>query len=240
MNKESILDKTNKITPNRLAAFGVQTDIATISKARKFNRSWKKRAFDLLLTVPGTIIISPLLLATAIAIRLDSPGPAIYRQKRVGIDGKIFDIYKFRSMRNDSDEDLHIKQILAYTKGDLEGSDSYKLKDDPRVTRVGKFIRKTSIDELPQLFNVLKGDMSLIGPRPVPVYEADQYNLWHSERLTTPPGITGLWQISERSSASFDSQLRLDIRYIRNQSLKLNFQILLETMPAVISKKGAG
>jgi lipopolysaccharide/colanic/teichoic acid biosynthesis glycosyltransferase len=232
--------KTGKLTPDRLAAYGAQTDIATIRKARKFNRSWEKRTFDLLLTIPGTVLISPLLIVTAIAIRLDSPGPAIYRQKRVGLDGKIFKIYKFRSMANDSDENLHKKQIEAYANGHLENNGSYKLQDDPRITRVGKFIRKTSIDELPQIFNVLKGDMSLVGPRPVPVYEADEYDLWHSERLTAPPGITGLWQVSERSSASFDNQLRLDIRYIRNQSLKLNIQILLDTIPAVLSKKGAG
>jgi lipopolysaccharide/colanic/teichoic acid biosynthesis glycosyltransferase len=232
--------KMQKITPGRLAAYGAQTDILTISKARKFNRSWQKRAFDLLLTIPGTILVSPLLVATAIAIRLDSAGPAIYRQERVGLDGKIFRIYKFRSMYNDSDEKLHKKQIEAYANGHLEENGSYKLQNDPRITRVGKFIRKTSIDELPQIFNVLRGEMSLVGPRPVPVYEADQYNLWHSERLTTLPGITGLWQISERSSASFDKQLRLDIRYIRNQSLKLNCQILLNTIPAVLSKDGAG
>jgi lipopolysaccharide/colanic/teichoic acid biosynthesis glycosyltransferase len=240
MNKETTMVKANKITPGRLASFGANTDIQTISRARKFNRSWQKRAFDLLLTIPGTIVISPLLLITAIAIRIDSPGPAFFKQKRVGLDGKIFEIYKFRSMRNDADEKLHIKQILAYANGDLEGEESYKLKDDPRITRVGKFIRRTSIDELPQVINVIKGEMSLVGPRPVPIYEADQYNLWHSERLTTLPGVTGLWQVSERSSASFDSQLRLDIRYIRNQSLKLNFQILLKTLPAVLSKKGAG
>ena len=229
-----------KITPSHLASVGVQTDNSTIAKARKFNRSWKKRAFDLLLTVPGTILISPVLIVTAIAIRLDSSGPAIYTQNRVGLDGRIFKIYKFRSMHNNSDENLHKQQIEAYANGHLEGNGTYKLQADPRITRVGKFIRKTSIDELPQIFNVLKGDMSLVGPRPVPVYEADKYNLWHSERLTTPPGITGLWQVSERSSASFDNQLRLDIRYIRNQSLKLNIQILLNTIPAVLSKKGAG
>ena len=234
------MTKMEKITPTTLAAYGAITDIDTIVKARKFNRSWQKRAFDLLLTIPGTIFISPLLAVTAIAIRLDSPGPAIYRQKRVGLDGKIFEIYKFRSMYSNADENLHKKQIEAYANGDLEGEESYKLKEDPRITRVGKFIRKTSIDELPQIFNVLRGEMSLVGPRPVPVYEADQYNLWHSERLTTLPGITGLWQVSERSSASFDNQLRLDIRYIRNQSLKLNAQILLDTLPAVFSEKGAG
>lgn len=237
---EATLARTQKITPDRLAAIGRNTDTATIANAHKFNRSWKKRAFDLFLTIPGTIIISPLLLATTIAIRLDSRGPAIYRQKRAGLDGKIFEIYKFRSMFVNSDDSLHKKQIEAYSNGELDGNKSYKIQDDPRITRVGKFIRKTSIDELPQLFNVLKGDMSLVGPRPVPIYEADKYNLWHSERLTAPPGITGLWQVSERSSASFDNQLRLDIRYIRNQSLKLNIQILLKTIPAVLSKKGAG
>lgn len=240
MNKEATLAKTQKLTPTRLAAYGANTDIRTIAAARQFNRSWQKRFFDLALTIPGLIVISPLLFLTALAIRLDSPGPAIYKQRRVGLDGEIFEIYKFRSMYTNTSEDLHIQQIQAYANGELDGSDSYKLKADPRITRVGNFIRKTSIDELPQLWNVLKGEMSLVGPRPVPVYEADQYHLWHSERLTTLPGITGLWQVSERSSATFDNQLRLDIRYIRNQSLKLNILILLQTLPAVLSKKGAG
>ncbi len=120
--------KMEKITPGRLAAYGAQTDVITISNARKFNRSWQKRAFDLLLTIPGAIAVAPLLAVTAIAIRLDSPGPAIYKQERVGLDGKIFEIYKFRSMYSNADETLHKQQIEAYANGDLEGEESYKLK----------------------------------------------------------------------------------------------------------------
>jgi lipopolysaccharide/colanic/teichoic acid biosynthesis glycosyltransferase len=204
-----------------------------------YNRSWLKRVFSYVLTIPGLIIISSLLLLIALAIKLDSPGPVLFRHKRVGLDGKIFDIYKFRSMYHNADQVIHIAQIRAYAEGKLNEAEGVKLKDDPRITKVGRILRSTSLDELPQLFNVLKGDMVLVGPRPVPVYEVELYKLWHSERLSTLPGITGLWQISGRSYVSFDEQLRLDIRYIRTQSIWLDIKILLNTVPIVISRRGA-
>jgi lipopolysaccharide/colanic/teichoic acid biosynthesis glycosyltransferase len=199
-----------------------------------------KRMLDYLLTIPGFIVISPLLLLVAIAIKLDSAGPILYRQKRVGLNGRVFDMYKFRSMYQNADITLHQEHIRAFAEGKLDETTGVKLKDDSRITRVGRILRDTSIDELPQILNVLKGEMSLVGPRPVVVYEANLYDLWHSERFNVLPGITGLWQVTGRSTVSFDEQLRLDIRYIRNQSLWLDIIILLKTFPAVLSRRGAG
>jgi len=158
----------------------------------------------------------------------------------VGQDGRIFDVIKFRTMVDNAGEERHQKRIQAYAKDELDISSGIKLRDDPRITRVGRFLRDTSLDELPQLINVLRGEMSLVGPRPVPVYEADLYKLWHSERMGTLPGITGLWQVYGRSSVSFDQQLRMDIQYIRNQSLGLNIIIILHTFPVFLNRKGAG
>lgn len=199
-----------------------------------------KRIFDLLLTVPGLIILSPFLIILAIIIKLDSPGPVIYKQKRIGLNGRPFMCYKFRSMNYNADESLHRKHIIDFAEGRLDETQGVKLKDDPRITRVGRFIRRNSIDELAQLFNVLKGEMSLVGPRPVIPYEADLYDLWQSERFSVLPGITGLWQVAGRSYVSFDEMLRMDIRYIRNQSLWFDILILLKTFPAILSKRGAG
>lgn len=223
------LDNTDKI------------EIKTIpDSAFAYNRSLVKAMLDYFLTIPGLIFLFPFLLGVAVAIKIDSKGPILFRQKRVGLDGRIFGMYKFRSMYQDADQSVHMAQINAYAEGKLDAKNGVKLVDDPRVTRVGKFIRAFSIDELPQLINVLKREMSLVGPRPVPVYEAEKYKLWHSERLRVLPGLTGLWQVSGRSIVSFDEQLRLDIRYIRKQSLWLDLKILLYTLPAVYTRRGAG
>lgn len=210
-----------------------------ISQAKAYDKHWSKRLMDLVIAIPALIVLSPLLAGTVIAIRLDSQGPILFRQERVGRYGKKFEMIKFRSMKNNVDDSLHEEHIIAYAKGELDLSKGNKIEADPRVTKVGRFIRKTSIDELPQLINVLKGEMSIIGPRPVPLYEVNQYNLWQSERLDAMPGITGLWQVIRRGKSSFEEQLRLDIRYIRNQSLWLNLRILILTIPAVFSKAGA-
>lgn len=199
-----------------------------------------KRIIDYCLTIPATVLLAPLLLAIAVSIKLDSPGPVLFRQKRVGLVGRVFEMYKFRTMAHGADQSAHQAHIQAYAEGRLDEHEGVKMKEDPRVTRVGRILRKTSLDELPQLFNVLLGQMSLVGPRPVPIYEADLYNLWHSERLSVLPGMTGLWQVTARSHVSYDEQARLDIRYIHNYSLWLDVQILLKTIPAVISKRGAG
>ncbi len=209
-------------------------------KPFRYNHSFLKMALDYAITVPGLIFLLPFLLIVAILIKFDSPGPVIFTQKRVGLDKKIFNMYKFRSMYQNVDDALHISHTRAYIEGKLDLENGVKLKNDPRITRIGRIIRATSIDELPQLLNVLKREMSLVGPRPVLPYEVDKYKLWHSERLRVLPGITGLWQVSGRSYVSFDEQLRMDIRYIRNQSFWLDINIIFQTLPAVISKRGAG
>ena len=211
-----------------------------------WRRFWK-RAFDLVLAVPSVVLVSPLLAAIAILIRLDSPGPVIYRQQRIGLNGRPFIMFKFRSMAADADSAphyLHVTHLIQKNLGpnQLPGSTTggLKLAPDPRVTRVGAFIRKTSLDELPQLFNVLRGEMSLVGPRPPIAYEVVLYQDWHKGRLAAPPGITGLWQVRGRNRVSFEEMVRMDLDYIERQSLWLDLQLLAQTPLAVISGGGAG
>jgi lipopolysaccharide/colanic/teichoic acid biosynthesis glycosyltransferase len=216
-----------------------------------------KRLMDIFIAVVALAFLLPLLALVALCIKLDSRGPVLFVQDRVGakrrvINGEVvweiqnFRIYKFRSMFQNAGSALHEEHIKAYIAGDQsllkpEGDGaSLKLQHDPRITRVGHIIRKTSLDELPQLLNVLKGDMSLVGPRPVPTYEFEEYQAWHLERLVAVPGITGLWQVTARCQVPFDEQIRLDIDYVRKQSFWLDLKILLLTVPAVISGKGAG
>lgn len=193
-----------------------------------------KRLFDVVFALMGTILLSPILIVTAIAVRADSPGPVIFKQKRVGKNGELFDFYKFRSMIANAEE---LKAELA-AANEADGP-VFKIKEDPRITKVGRFIRKYSIDELPQLFNVLKGDMSLVGPRPPLPEEVDQYGNIEWRRLEVIPGITGLWQVSGRSNISFNKWMELDIYYIENWSFWLDLKILLQTIPVVIFGKGA-
>ena len=206
----------------------------TISFVPKAKVGWVKRAFDLLVGGLGLLAITPFLLLTALAIKLDSPGPVFYRQERVGKDGRRFRIYKFRSMRPDADR--LVAQLRAQNEAD---GPLFKMKRDPRVTRVGAFLRRWSIDELPQLINVVKGDMSLVGPRPPIPTEVDEYELWQFGRLRAVPGLTGLWQVSGRSDVSFHDMVRLDLHYIRNWSILLDLEILVRTVPAVLSSRGA-
>jgi lipopolysaccharide/colanic/teichoic acid biosynthesis glycosyltransferase len=192
-----------------------------------------KRALDVvvcLLIMPLVVIV---LIACAIAIRIDSPGPIVFRQNRTGLSGRRFRMYKLRTMVKDA-EALKAKyqhlNVLTYP--------DFKIIDDPRVTRVGRFLRKTSLDELPQVFNVLKGDMTLVGPRPTS-FDASTYRLWHTTRLEAAPGLTGLWQITGRNEIDFDDRLRLDIAYIRNRCLVLDLLILVRTVGAVVHGRGA-
>ena len=204
------------------------------------NNDFLERVLDYFLVIISLPFVLPVLLIVAIIIRLDSRGPALFLQDRAGKNGKNFKMYKFRTMRADADEELHKQQVAAYANGVLDPDAGYKIQKDPRITRVGHFLRSTSIDELPQLFNILRGEMSLVGPRPVPLYEAEEYDWWQAERLMVLPGITGLWQVSGRSEVTFEEQSRLDIRYVRNHSVWLNIKLLLLTIPAVLSGKGAG
>ena len=196
--------------------------------------SWVKRASDLLLTCAGLFVIWPVCLLIAIAIKLDSPGPVLYRQQRVGKDGRLFSVLKFRSRYRDADARLAELHAANEATGPL-----FKMRHDPRVTRVGRVLRRTSLDELPQLWNVLRGEMSLVGPRPPLPSEVEQYEGWQLGRLRAVPGMTGLWQVSGRSEVSFHDMVRLDLHYIRNWSLSLDIEILWHTIPAVLGHRGA-
>jgi exopolysaccharide biosynthesis polyprenyl glycosylphosphotransferase len=193
-----------------------------------------KRATDLAFASLVLAVLSPLLMLVAIAIKLDSPGPVLFRQLRVGRGGRQFWFYKFRSMRADAEAEYWRLQEQNEASGPI-----FKMKNDPRVTRVGRFIRRTSIDELPQLLNVLQGTMSAVGPRPPLPREVEQYEEWHLRRLSGSPGMTGLWQVSGRSELTFDEMVLLDIWYIENWSLALDLKIALRTIPAVLFEKGA-
>jgi len=205
-----------------------------------------KRAIDIAGSLAALILLSPLLFAVAIAIKLTSKGPTLFKQTRVGQYGVRFTFLKFRSMHFRNDPQIHQDYVARLISGEDDGEQGdanggvYKIKDDPRVTPVGKFLRKTSLDELPQLFNVLKGEMSLVGPRPPIPYEVEAYDIWHRRRfLEVRPGITGLWQVKGRSRTKFEDMVRLDLEYARTWSLGLDFKILLETPRAIFFGGGA-
>jgi exopolysaccharide biosynthesis polyprenyl glycosylphosphotransferase len=200
-------------------------------------RGWNlviKRMSDVALTLFFSLIALPLGLIIAIAVWFDSRGPVFYTQTRVGKNGEPFSCYKFRSMVVGADELRAEIDVLNEASGPL-----FKVRDDPRRTRVGRFLRRYSLDELPQLFNVLRGDMSLVGPRPNLPEEVAQYKEWHKRRLSVSPGITGLWQVSGRSDLTFDEMVLLDIYYVENWNLAMDFSILLRSIPAVLRGQGA-
>jgi exopolysaccharide production protein ExoY len=213
-----------------------------------------KRSVDVLLAGLVLILLLPLLLLIAVLIKLDSPGPVFFTQERVGSKRKRlgrqaiwiirnFTMYKFRSMVQDADSSVHEAYIRDFVEGRVqptqESGGKFKLTNDARVTRVGGLLRKFSLDELPQLLNVLKGDMSLVGPRPVPPYEVACYGNGHHNRLAALPGITGFWQVKGRCQVSFEEMIRMDLEYIRNASLAFDLKILFLTIPAVLSRRGA-
>jgi exopolysaccharide biosynthesis polyprenyl glycosylphosphotransferase len=193
-----------------------------------------KLFLDYAATVPGLILILPLFLLIAVAIKIDSPGPVIYRRRVMGLHGRQFDAYKFRTMRVDGDDLLRAHPALQ-----AELAQQHKLKNDPRVTRLGHILRKLSLDELPQLLNVLKREMSLVGPRMISPPEMEMYGQWGMNLLTVPPGITGLWQVSGRSDVSYAERVRLDMYYIRNWTIWLDLHLIFQTIPAVLKKRGA-
>jgi exopolysaccharide biosynthesis polyprenyl glycosylphosphotransferase len=199
-----------------------------------------KRASDIVIAALALAVLSPLWLIVALLIKLDSRGPVFYKQERVGMDGRVFLFYKFRTMTTGADDAAHREYLKQYIAGDSETNlgdgekPVYKLVGDKRITRLGRVLRRTSFDELPQLLNVLRGDMSVVGPRPPIPYEVEVYELWHRKRLDMKPGLTGLWQVSGRNRLPFDEMVRLDLFYIENWSLLLDLKIILRTLPVML------
>ena len=220
--------------PRELAAAKQMLDRDKVVKQRK-NYWFVRRTQDILISTLGLLVLWPLMVVMAIIIVIDSPGASpIFTQIRVGRDGKTFKFYKFRSMCPNAEEKL--EGLLE--QNEMEGP-AFKIKDDPRITRVGKFIRKTSIDELPQLFNVLRGDMSIVGPRPALPREVEQYDEYARQRLMVTPGLTCIWQVQpQRNSLSFDEWLELDVQYIRQRSFATDWKIIFKTFGAVLGMNG--
>jgi lipopolysaccharide/colanic/teichoic acid biosynthesis glycosyltransferase len=221
-------------------------DLSQLDESRKFAIAIK-RLMDIVGSAIALLIFSPLFLLIALAIKLTSKGPVFFRQERVGQHGRTFVLLKFRSMHAKNDADVHKEWFSKFMNNQAElhrtsnnKSGSFKMMNDPRVTRVGRWVRRTSLDELPQLINVFRGEMSLVGPRPPIPYEVNAYQTWHRARiLEARPGMTGLWQVSGRSRVTFDEMVRLDVRYARTWSLWLDIKILLRTPLAVLMGEGA-
>ncbi len=203
-----------------------------------------KRVSDIVIASLALVFLSPLWLIIALLIKFDSKGPVFYLQERVGMDGRIFLVYKFRTMRLDADSDIHREYQRKLIAGHAEANvgdaaqPAYKLRDDPRITSVGRLLRRFSLDEAPQLINVLRGDMSAVGPRPPIPYEVEAYELWHRKRLDMKPGLTGLWQVSGRNRLSFEEMVKLDLFYIENWSLLFDLKIILRTILVVFRGEG--
>jgi lipopolysaccharide/colanic/teichoic acid biosynthesis glycosyltransferase len=191
-----------------------------------------KRILDIFLCSLALILLAPLVLALIVAVRLDSAGPIFFVQERTGRHGRRFKMLKFRTMVQNAEE---LKASLQHLN--ILPPPDFKIINDPRITRVGRFLRATSLDELPQLLNVIKGDMSLVGPRPTS-FKPSTYDLWHTQRLDVVPGITGLWQIEGRNEMTFDERLRLDVKYIRNRSLAYDVKLIVRTFTAVLKRAG--
>jgi lipopolysaccharide/colanic/teichoic acid biosynthesis glycosyltransferase len=221
------------------------THSSPIQEGISFNQRYlrTKRLFDVLFTVLIIPFFFLLVVVVAVLIRLDSEGPIFYRQKRVGQDGEEFEMFKFRSMYVQNDESLHREAVLRYIGGSALNAHGapgtlYKLVDDPRVTRVGRFLRKTSIDEFPQFLNVLRGDMSLVGPRPPVPYEVEQYSPHDRLRMSGKPGLTGTWQVYGRSRVPFPQMVEMDIAYLQKQSILEDLKLIALTVPVIIAGRG--
>ena len=225
LDMESLID-------GHIVAFSVRNNLA-----HWYNR-WVKRVFDIVCTTLGLIALSPLFLVIALWIYRDSPGPVIFKHRRIGKNGKSFDCYKFRSMVMDADKKL--EELLEKDPAiRAEWEKDFKLKDDPRITKSGAFLRKTSLDELPQLLNVLKGEMSLVGPRPIIRDEVERYGKWIADFYMVRPGVTGMWQTSGRSDVSYDERVQMDSWYVRNWSVWFDIVLICRTVGVVLGKRGA-
>ena len=199
-----------------------------------------KRVMDIGIALVALVVLAPVLIAAAMAIKVSSPGPVLFRQRRIGRNGRSFEMYKLRTMVANADPAIHRAYVSALMRGEA-GQDGglFKLASDPRITTVGRFLRRTSIDELPQLFNVVKGDMSLVGPRPPLPYEYELYDERARQRLSVLPGITGLWQVSGRSRLTFRQMIELDLAYVSQRSIWLDLTILLRTPAVLLTGSGA-
>ena len=204
-----------------------------------------KRLLDVTAALLLTLLLLPLFLILSLLVKRSSPGPIFYVQERLGLNGRPFLFFKFRTMRMDTDDNVHRRFAAMFINGDREGccehnggKPIFKIELDPRVTGIGRFLRRSSLDELPQLLNIIRGDMSLVGPRPPISYEIENYRPWHFERLKVLPGLTGLWQVTGRSRVTFDEMVHLDLHYINNWSLLLDLKILLRTIPVVLRGTG--
>ena len=218
------------------ASIELETEIE-FSKKGHISYDFIKRTFDILVSGLSLIILSPFFLIIAILIKIDSKGPVIFKQKRIGKNGKYIYLYKFRSMYSDSDERL--EELLKDPKIREEWEENYKLDPDPRITRVGKVLRKTSIDELPQLVNILRGEMSIVGPRPVVDGEIEKYGMSKNKLLSITPGLTGWWACNGRSCTSYEDRIKLELYYVNHRSILLDLKIIFKTFVAVIKKSGA-
>ncbi|MCX5845251.1 MAG: sugar transferase [Deltaproteobacteria bacterium] len=232
----------NTVINNSLFNIALYPDLSRPSISRQTTSSLKK-ILDITGSLFALLLFFPIFLIIAAAVKLTSNGPVFFKQERMGLNGEIFTFLKFRSMYTNSDQNRHkdyIKKYIAKGKGDANTPGVYKLNNDPRITAIGHFLRKTSLDELPQFINVLKGEMSLVGPRPPIPYECEIYDIWHRRRLlSVKPGITGLWQVTGRSSTTFDEMVRLDLKYINEWSLWLDIKLLLKTPWVILTGKGA-
>lgn len=235
--------ETDKKLPveNNIIKFDDNNKVLEQKEKKTFNEitySFLKRTVDITASATALLLLSPVFLVTSLAIRKDSDGPAMFTQKRIGKDGKLFEIYKFRTMVPDAD-----KKLFELLDKDEKAREEYKvnkkLKNDPRITKVGNFLRKTSIDELPQLLNVLKGDMSLVGPRPYLPREIDDMGSYYDTIIESKPGITGLWQVSGRSNTTFEERLEFDKKYIENKGFLYDMELLTKTVGVVVKKNGA-
>ena len=235
--------QTDKKLPieNNIIKFDDNNKVLEQKEKKTFNEitySFLKRTVDITASATALLLLSPVFLVTSLAIRKDSDGPAMFTQKRIGKDGKLFEIYKFRTMIPDAD-----KKLFELLDKDEKAREEYKLnkklKHDPRITKVGNFLRKTSIDELPQLINVLKGDMSLVGPRPYLPREIDDMGSYYDTIIESKPGITGLWQVSGRSNTTFEQRLEFDKEYTENKGFLYDMGLLTKTVGVVVKKNGA-
>lgn len=226
--------RVQKLNYNSVKSIKVTVNGKVIGIKRKPIYNFLKRIFDIFSSLLAIILLSPLFLVVAIIIKCSSKGPVFYCANRVGKFGKPFKMIKFRSMYIDADQRLN--ELLKYNETD---GPTFKMKNDPRITPVGKFLRATSIDELPQLFNIFVGQMSVVGPRPALPREVEQYNDYDKVRLSVKPGLTCIWQCSGRSNITFKEWMAMDIEYIRRRGIFFDLYLILKTIPAVLSRKGA-